>query len=98
MLSDVKVKEGSLHKQLGYGEDTNLQEIASDELISRQKKQINSDKYSYKNIISKINWQRNISKDSAFSNKLTHILSELKKWNEKTTVNKESSIVNDLFI
>lgn len=83
MLSDVNIKKGSLHQCLGYEEDTNLQDVSSEEFLKRQKNWVyeNPD-VNYKKIAQKINWQRNQTGDSEFANKLTTILAKLKLWHD----------------
>lgn len=79
------IEKGSLHKILGYDEETNLNEVSTDEFIKRQKKQINDKKVTYKELIQKLNWQKtmNKTKNKDFSKKLDNIMKELKKWWEK---------------
>lgn len=79
------IEKGSLHKVLGYSEDFNLQEQSEDEMIRRQKEQINSGKVTYKELIGKLNWQKTMNKTNnpEFSRKLDRIMDELKDWWEK---------------
>ncbi len=79
------IEKGSLHQVLGYDKDFNLQDQSEDEMIRRQKKQINSGKVTYKELIGKLNWQKvmNKTKNPVFSKKLDRIMDELKDWWEK---------------
>lgn len=85
------IDKGSLHDVLGYSKDYNLQEQSEDEMIRRQKEQINSGKVTYKEIIGKFNWQKVMNKTNnpSFSKKLDRIMSELKKWWEKQKEKKD---------
>lgn len=79
------IDKGSLHRVLGYDEDYNLQDQSEDEMIRRQKEQINSGKVTYKELIGKLNWQKVMNKTNnpQFSRKLDRIMDELKDWWEK---------------
>ncbi len=79
-LSDVEVEKGGLHKQLGYSQKTNLSDVQTDEIIKRQKQYQNKKKGNYKDIMGKLVWQRNITKDEKWKSKLTTVINELKKW------------------
>ena len=79
------IDKGSLHKVLGYDEDTNLSEVSTDEMIRRAKSQINADKVTYKEMIGKLNWQATMNKTNnpEFSRKLRNVMDELRDWWEK---------------
>lgn len=79
-LSDVKIEKGGLHKQLGYSEKTNLADVSTEEMIRRQKRYALQKKGNYADIIRKLNWQRNISNDKEWKNKISGIIEELRKW------------------
>lgn len=76
------IDKGSLHKILGYDEDTNLAEVSKEEFIKRCKRQINSGKVTYKELIGKLNWQATMNKSNnpEFSKRLRSIMDELKEW------------------
>ncbi len=94
MLSDVKIKKGSLKDCLGYSEEINLQEVSEKEILKRQKKCIN-DGMDYGKLIKKFNWQRNISNSDKLSNKFSNVIDQLKIWNDKK---KESEMFNKILI
>ena len=79
------IDKGSLHKVLGYDEDTNLSEVSKDEMIRRAKDQINSGKVTYKEMIAKLNWQATMNKTNnpEFSKKLRDVMDELRVWWER---------------
>lgn len=79
------IEKGSLHKVLGYAEDTNLSEVSTDEMIRRAKQQINSGEVTYKEMIGKLNWQATMNKTNnpEFSKKLRKVMDELRDWWEK---------------
>lgn len=82
--SDADVKEGQLHKALKIPKDKDISDYTVEELVKKQKQQINSGT-SYQGIIQKLNWQQVVNKNSnpSVESKFRSVMKQLKTWHEK---------------
>lgn len=84
--SDADVKEGQLHKALKIPKDKDVSDYTVEELVKKQKQQINSGS-TYQGIIRKLNWQQvmNKNKNPSVESKFRSVMKKLKQWHEEKT-------------
>ncbi len=82
--SDADVKEGQLHKALKIPKDKDVSDYTVEELVKKQKQQINSGS-PYQGIIRKLNWQQvmNKNKNPSVESKFRSVMKKLKQWHEE---------------
>lgn len=82
--SEADVKEGQLHKALKIPKDKDVSDYTVEELVKKQKSQINGGT-PYQGIIRKLNWQQvmNKNKNPSVESKFRSVMDRLKTWHEK---------------